>query len=115
MTIWERTATALATLTGIPAAAAANRSVLGDPLPDVFVVYTLLSAVPQLSADDVETERFYRMQVALFSRSGLNALPDTDTAMAAQGMRFAGEHALEFSQITGHFGLAREYTYLEDI
>lgn len=113
MTIWERIAAALATL-GIPYAADADRSVLGDPLPDRFIVYSLVAAVPELHADDAETERFYRVQLNLYDRAGLTALPDTDTAMLGQGFRLTQEVSIPFNPETGHYGLVREYTILVD-
>lgn len=112
--IWTLVATALDTLTGVPYAADADRSVLGDPLPDLYIVFFLVSAAPRLAADDAETERFYRVQISIYSRAGLTSLPDTDTAMLAQGLRFAGETNLPFSPKTGHYGLARDYTILID-
>lgn len=110
--IWQLIATGLATLTGVPYAAATDRSILGDPLPDLFIVYGLVSAAPNQQADDAETERFYRMQVSIYSRAGLTSLPDTDTALYAQGFRFAREVQIPFNLETGHYGLAREYTIL---
>ena len=109
--IWELMATGLATL-GMPYAADADRSILGDELPDLYMVYGLVSGNPQQDADDAETERFYRMQVSIFNRTGLNSLPDTDTALFAQGFRFSRETAIPFNPETGHYGLAREYTIL---
>lgn len=109
--IWELVATALAAL-GVPYAADTDRSVLGDPLPDLFLVYFLISGAPALHADNIEFERVYHVQISLFSRSGLLNLPDTDTAMLAQGFQFAGETHIPFTPATGHYGLAREYTIL---
>lgn len=110
--IWELIAAGLDTLTGIPYAADVNRAVLGDPLPDLFIVYGLVSAAAEQHADDAETLRFYRMQVSIYSRAGLTSLPDTDTALFAQGFRFARESTIDFNPETGHYGLAREYTIL---
>ena len=111
--IWTLTTTALATLTpAVAYAADVDRSVLGDPLPDEFIIYELISAVPEEHADDAETERFYRMQLSIYNRAGLTSLPDTDTAMLAQGFHFAGENKIPFNPETRHYGLAREYTIL---
>jgi len=111
--IWTLIATALAALDpAVAYAADVDRSILGDPLPDEFIVYELISAVPDLHADDAETERFYRVQISIYNRAGLTSLPDTDTAMLAQGFRFAGETRIPFNPETGHYGLAREYTIL---
>jgi hypothetical protein len=103
------TTTAIATL-ALPYAADANRSSLGTPLPDTFIVYRRISSAPQQSADDAETERFCRMQLSVFSRSG--TMPETDAAMKAQGFRYARETELAYDDQTGHYGTAREYTIL---
>ena len=110
---YELTATAMATLSGsVPYAADANRDDLADPLPDLFIVFSEVPAGPQQSADDDETERFYRMQVSIYNRAGLINLPDTDTAMQAVGFRFAGDTHLPYNDKTLHYGIAREYTIL---
>ena len=103
------TKTAVATL-GLPYAADANRAVLGSPLPDSFIVYRRISSLARQSADDIETERFSRMQLAIFSRTG--TFPETDAAMLAQGFRYSRETELPYDDSTGHFGTAREYTIL---
>jgi hypothetical protein len=103
------TKTAVASL-GIPYAADGNRGILGLPLPDVFAVYKQISGAPSQHADNAETERFFRMQVAIFSRSG--TLPATDAAMIAAGFMFSRETELPYDDQTGHFGVAREYTIL---
>jgi hypothetical protein len=108
------TKTALATLV-TPYAADANRAVLGTPLPDLFIVYKNVTSVAQEFADDLETERFCRMQVAIYNRDGLSGLPLTDAAMQAIGFVFSRETELPYTQETGHFGLAREYTILLNV
>ncbi len=108
---YELTATAMATL-GVPYAADVNRDDIADPLPELYIVYSEISAIPQQSADDDETERFYRMQISVYNRAGLINLPDTDTAMQAVGFRFAGNTHLPYNDETLHYGVAREYTIL---
>jgi hypothetical protein len=103
------TKTAVATL-ALPYAADANRGVLGSPLPDTFIVYRSISNAAEQHADNVETERFCRMQVAIFSRSG--TMPATDAAMIAAGFLFSRETELPYDDLTGHYGVAREYTIL---
>ena len=112
--IFTRVATALGTITDVPYAADANRSVLGDPLPDLFIVYSLVSEAPELHADDAEQTRFNRVQLSIYNRAGMTNPPDTDTAMAGQGFRFARARALPYNPETGHYGLMREYTILLD-
>ncbi len=111
---YEMTASAMATL-GIPFAADVNRATLGTPLPDLFVVFKRVSSVAQDFFDDTEKERFVRMQLSIFSRSGLVGLPDTDAAMKAQGFVFSREVELPYTDSSGHFGLARDYTILLDL
>lgn len=113
MTIWERVKTALTGL-GLPMAANNYLAESGDALPDVFLVYFLVSSPPEQSADDAETLRSYRMQVSAYSRSGLAGLPNIDGAMVAAGFGRGPQHELPFNQLTGHYGLALEYVYLEE-
>jgi hypothetical protein len=111
---YELTETAVATLS-VPYAADANRLALGSPLPDLFIVYKRISAVAQNHFDDAEKERFCRMQLSVYSRSGLVGLPATDTAMQAQGFQFSRETEIPYDDGTGHYGLAREYTILLNV
>ena len=113
MSIWSITKTALTGL-GVPISAGVHLEDSGDELPDLFLVYFLVSSPPEQSADDSETLRSYRMQVSVYSRSGLNSLPDIDTVMVAAGFSRGPQHELPFNQLTRHFGLALEYIYLEE-
>lgn len=109
--IWTLIASAVSSL-GLPYAADVNRSVLGTPLPDAFIVYGLVAESPETHANDVETERFYRVQLSLYNRAGLSDLVSTDAEMYAKGFCFSRARALPFNPETGHFGLMREYTLL---
>jgi len=84
MSIWEVTAAALAGL-GVPIAANVMISEASAALPDLYLVYFLVSAPPSLHADNAETLRTYRMQVSAYNRAGLASLPDVDGAMVAAG------------------------------
>lgn len=112
-TIWARTETAL---TGLSVPMAANRYLVAstNQLPDLFMVYQLISSPPELSADNVEKYRTYRMQVTVWNRSGLNALPDVAAAMVAAGFCRGPIRELPYEESTRHFGLAMEFTYLEE-
>ena len=103
------TKTAIVTL-GVAYAADANRGVLGNPLPDTFIVYKRISSAAQQHGDNSETERFCRMQVAIYNRDGV--MPETDAAMKAQGFLYSRETELPYDDQTGHYGTAREYTIL---
>jgi len=84
----------------------------GAPLPDLFLVSTVISDVPEESADDEEVSRFYRVQISVYNRAGLTGLPDVDTAMKAQGFKKSTRRELPFDHETRHFGLAMDYTIL---
>jgi hypothetical protein len=111
-TIWERTEDALA---GISQPKAANfyQAATGAELPDTFLVYFLVSSLPEQHADDDEVMRSWRMQISIYSRSGLAGLPDTDTPMLAAGFTRGPQRELPYNQMTRHFGLALEYIYLD--
>jgi hypothetical protein len=52
------------------------------------------------------------VQVSIWDTTGLVALPNVDTAMKNQGFQKANERQLAKDQQTGHFGIAKDYTYL---
>jgi hypothetical protein len=110
-TIWEITKTAISAL-GVPYGASVYVPSNGT-LPDLFLVYTLVSSPPAQHADNAETMRSYRMQVSIFNRAGLTDLPDVDTAMTAAGFERGPVRELPYNEDTRHFGLAKEYVYLE--
>lgn len=111
-TIWERVKTALTALS-IPMAASEYKIQTGSILPDLYLVYFLVSSPPEQHADDIETLRSYRMQVSVYSRTGLTSLPDVTGAMVAAGFSRGPMTEIPFNQLTGHFGLALEFVYLE--
>lgn len=112
ITVWERTKTALTSLS-VPCAANKFRSDTGHELPDLFLVYQLISSPPEQHADDQETLRSYRIQVSIFSRDGLINLPDVDGAMTAAGFMKGGMSEIPLDAETGHYGLATDYLFLE--
>jgi hypothetical protein len=103
-TVFSVTATALATL-GVPYA---ENTFRGD-LPDVYLVYQLISSPADQHADDEETLRSFRIQVSGYSKTGLAALPNIDSAMKAAGFMKATMRELPFDPDTGHFGLTQDY------
>lgn len=117
MTIWERVKTALAGL-NTPMAANTFLTDSGEELPDVFFVYSLISDPAEQHADNVETLRFYRVQVTLYSRSGLaEVTPDqaaVTAAMLADGFLRGPARELPYNVDTRHFGLAMDFHYLEE-
>lgn len=81
-------------------------------LPDQYMVYSLVSAVPAQRADDAEAHRSYRVQVSLYDRNGLADLPDVDAAMMAAGFEKGPERQLPHDQESGHYGLAKDFFLL---
>ena len=95
-----------------PAVSFAQDVYIGATLPDTYLVYTLISSPPEQHADNAETERSYRVQVSIFSKSGLASLPDVDTAMLAAGFRKSSFREIPRDKDSAHFGLAKDYTIL---
>lgn len=113
MSIWETTEAALGTLAP-PAVANFYQAASGADLPDTFLVYFLVSSLPEQHADDDETLRVWRVQVNAYSRAGLASLPDIDRAMLASGFRRGPQRELPYNPLTRHFGLALEYVFLTE-
>lgn len=110
-TIFERVKTALNTLSpAVPFSLAPYKST--TTLPDTFIAYQLIIDLREQSADDAEKERSYLIQVSVFSRAGLVTLPDVDTVMLAAGFEKGRERQLPQDPQTGHYGLAKEYTFV---
>jgi len=95
-----------------PAVPYAMDEYIGPPLPDMYIVYTLISGVGAQHADNAETARTYRVQVSIMNKDGLVSLPDVDTAMLAAGFTKGPERALQKDSTTSHYGLAKDYFYL---
>jgi len=113
-TIFERVTTALNTLSpAVPFALAPYLTEAGGDVPDTFIAFQLISGNPEQSADDAETQCSYVVQISIYSRSGLVSLPDVNTAMSAAGFQKSNERQLPKDPETGHFGLAKDYVYLE--
>lgn len=112
MSIWERVVAALTGL-GVPMAANVYVAPTAGELPDLYLVYFLVSSPPEQHADDAEILRSYRMQVTIYNRAGLASLPDVDGSMVAAGFTRGPQRELPYNQLTRHFGLALEYVYLE--
>lgn len=115
-TVFDRTATALATLSpAIPYALDVYLKSDAGELPDTFITYSLISGEPAQHADNDETLREYIMQISIYARAGLSSLPNVDAAMKAAGFVKGSERQLPRDAATRHFGLARDYHYLEDL
>lgn len=112
-TIYELAQTALETLT-VPVANQVYIPATGSDLPDLYLVWFLVSAPAAQNADDSETLRTYRVQVSIYNRAGLLSLPDVDGAMIAAGFARAAKFQLPYNRETRHYGLALDFTYLEE-
>jgi hypothetical protein len=113
MTIWEITAEALAYL-GVPVVANALIPESNTPMPDTFLVYSLVSSSPLLHADNLESMRMYRMQVTAYSRDGLAGLPDVPGAMVDVGFTRGPMREIPYNADTRHYGLVMEFVYYTD-
>lgn len=107
--IFQITNDALASIN--PAVPFAQNNYIGD-LPDLYLVYTLISSPPEAHFDNEETLRSCRIQVSVYSKSGLASLPDVDGAMKAAGFKPSNIRELPRSKESGHFGLAKDYVIL---
>lgn len=114
MSIWTITHAAL---TGLSYPLAANTMILatGADYPDEYLVYQMISDPPGLHADDLEKLRSYRVQVSVYSRTGMASIPaQVETAMLAAGFTRLEGRELPYNTQTRHFGLAMDFNYLED-
>lgn len=112
-TIFERVTTALNTLSPVvPFALAPYKST--TDLPDKYLAYQVFDSPPEQHADDDITEQSYYVQVTIWSRSGLVSIPDVDGVMKTAGFQLRNKgRQLPQDQETGHYGLAKDYVYLE--
>ena len=106
--IYTLTQTALNTLTGVPS----GMDIQLSTLPDLYIVWDLITGAPAQHAGDVETERFYRVQVNIYTIGDFDSLPNVDGAMIAAGFARGGERPLPYTQDSRHHGLAKDYTIL---
>lgn len=81
-------------------------------LPDLYLVYQLISGTDVQFGDNQPTELRARVQITILSRTGFASLPDIDIAMAGQGFHFAEARQLPFDPYTLHFCLAKDYFVL---
>lgn len=115
-TIFELVNNALTTLSpAVPFAMSTYLTQTGAALPDQYLVYQLISAVPEDHADNIETHRTYRVQISIMSRSGLAVLPAVDAAMVAAGFALGPWRSLPYDDEHKHFGIAKDYFYLEKV
>ena len=113
MNIYELVEETLSTLE-IPFAAGRYLVASGSSLPDLYLVYKVVSNLQEQAADDQETERTFRVQVSIFSRSGLTSLPDVSGAMVSAGFSKSRNVEIPFDEDTKHFGIVKEFVVMFD-
>ena len=111
-TIFERVETALGTIT--PPVDFAMAPYEGM-LPDLYIVHQLLPSGALAHADNKEIARGYVVQVTIWSKAGLVSIPDVNTAMTTAGFLAGNERQLPKDQKTGHWGLAKEFVFLDAV
>lgn len=109
--IWTVVEDALTPL-NVPMAAGVYVAATGEERPELFLVYSLPTETPGQHADNSETLRAYRVQVNIYSRTGLSDLPNVDGAMTAAGFRLGPGRQIPYNPATRHHGLSRDYIYL---
>ena len=115
-TIFQRVNDALATLSpAVPFGMDVFEQVGSTGLPAQFITYQLIDGTAQEHADNAETMRTYRVQVNIMSTAGLAVLPNVNVAMIAAGFSLGPERQLPKDLGTGHFILAKDYFYLENL
>ena len=111
MTIWERVTIALTAL-NVPMAQDKYVVESGQEFPDAYIVWFLVSGVPEQWADNQEKGRSYLVQVNYFSKDGLLSLPNIDGVMLGAG--FLKGNLIPFPlDDSGYYGLGTVYRYVE--
>lgn len=111
-TIFERVETALSTISpAVPFSLAPYKST--TTFPDQYMTHQLIVGTPEDHADNAEIARSHLVQVTIWSKTGLASLPNVDTAMLAAGFQKSNERQLPQDRESGHYGLAKDYVYLE--
>lgn len=110
-TIFERVKSAMDTLS--PVVAHALHPLKSSTLPDIYITYQLIDGRGAQWADNIESQRDFVVQVNIWKKSGLIGLPNVNAAMIAAGFTPSDERQLPQDQVSGHYGLAKDFTYLE--
>ncbi len=113
MEIWERVEAALTPL-NVPMAQNIYL-VAGTDYPDQYLKYQVIVDTAENHADNVEKNILYLVQISIFDKTGLSSLPNIAGAMKTAGFTRGPQRELAYSEVTGHFGLALDFYYLEDV
>ncbi|HAE59762.1 MAG TPA: hypothetical protein DCG54_09740 [Anaerolineae bacterium] len=112
MDIFERTKTALATLSPIPVAM--DRMLFTSAPPDTYIICDLIVSNPSLHLDDAEKGRQDRVQVTIFNRTGLENLPNVDGAMLAAGFTKSAMRQIDVGAQSSHYAMALDYYFYKE-
>jgi hypothetical protein len=114
-TIWERLDSALTPL-GLPFAAGAWIPANGADIPTQYLVYFEISGSGKQFSDNQEKSRLHHVQISYYSRNGFPgaSLIALNGAMATAGFIKGPTHDLPYDSDSRLFGLALEYSYLEE-
>jgi hypothetical protein len=113
MTIWERVTEALSTLE-IPLVEDVYIPGEGQSYPDSYAVFFLVDSPIAQAADNKKVSVRHRVQVNYFSISGLIGIPDITGLMLDAGFEFVTMRNIPRTPEILHYGLAMDYTYLEE-
>lgn len=111
--IYALVKTALSDL-GVPVSAGIFRPADGANLPDTYICYFLITNTGEEYAEDGEISDLALIQVSVFTKAGLYQLPNVKAAMKAAGFTFEANRELDYSEQTGHYGMAFDFYYLLD-
>lgn len=114
MTIWARVKEALSSL-GLPVGN--NRLFVasdGAKVPDRYLTYQVIVAVPERHVDDEEVIRSYLVQVNAWSRDGFESFPSVEGAMKAAGFYYQASRDMAYEEKTGHYGQSMDFRYYEN-
>jgi hypothetical protein len=112
MNIFERVEAALSSITPAVPYGMDTYESTGN-LPDQYMAYQVVVSDAEDHADNLEIARSYMVQVSIFSCAGLATLPNVDAAMTAQGFVKGPFRQIPKDALSGHYGLAKDYLYLE--
>ncbi len=115
MNIFQKVEDVLSAITpAVPFAAGRYIPSTGGQLPDVFITYFLVNDSPLMHADDTDVIREERVQLSIYSRTGLTSIPDVTTAMKGAGFSAGPIRQLPVDQQTGHYHLALEFVSIKE-
>lgn len=113
MTIWARVKAALSGL-GLPVGNIRLFLASDKPLPERYLTYQVIVAVPENHVDDKEVIRSYLVQINAWSKDGFERFPDVEGAMREAGFYYQASRDMAFEEKTGHYGQSMDFRYYEN-